>query len=131
MNNEFLFQIPGIEPDEAAFLDQVTKDLNANQKRNFVGFYIPRRQKADTMLIFTLIGLLGVAGIQRFVIGQVGMGILYFLTGGLCLIGTIVDVVNHKSMTFEYNQKIAYEAMKLTQMAGDQNQIGGDIYYNR
>ena len=32
------------------------------------------------------------------------MGILYFLTGGLCLIGTIVDLVNHRSLAFEYNQ---------------------------
>lgn len=32
------------------------------------------------------------------------MGILYFLTGGLCLIGTIIDLVNHKKMALDYNQ---------------------------
>jgi hypothetical protein len=35
------------------------------------------------------------------------MGLLYLFTGGLCLIGTIVDLVNHKSLSFEFNQKVA------------------------
>jgi hypothetical protein len=37
------------------------------------------------------------------------MGILYFLTGGLCLIGTIIDIVNHKKLSFEYNSKQAQQ----------------------
>jgi TM2 domain-containing membrane protein YozV len=40
-------------------------------------------------------------------IGQVGMGILYLLTGGLCFIGTIIDLVNYKKLTFEFNQQAA------------------------
>jgi hypothetical protein len=39
------------------------------------------------------------------------MGVLYFFTGGLCLIGTIVDVINHKRLTFEHNQQMAIESM--------------------
>ena len=37
------------------------------------------------------------------------MGILYVFTGGLCLIGTIVDLVNHRQLAFDYNIKIANE----------------------
>jgi TM2 domain-containing membrane protein YozV len=70
--------------------------------------------------LFTLLGFLGVAGIQRFIIGQVGMGILYFLTAGLCFIGTIVDVVNHKSLTLEYNRKAAYESAELVKIMASQ-----------
>jgi TM2 domain-containing membrane protein YozV len=55
----------------------------------------------------------GASGIQRFVVGQIGMGILYFFTGGLCLIGTIVDIVNHKKLAFEFNQKMAAESMRM------------------
>jgi TM2 domain-containing membrane protein YozV len=40
---------------------------------------------------------------------QIGMGILYLLTGGLCLIGTIVDLVNYQKLAFEYNRQIAAE----------------------
>nr|MBP9099183.1 TM2 domain-containing protein [Ferruginibacter sp.] len=53
------------------------------------------------------------AGIQRFIIGQIGMGILYLFTGGLCLIGTIVDVINHKQLAFEFNQQMANESMAM------------------
>jgi TM2 domain-containing membrane protein YozV len=48
-------------------------------------------------------------GIQRFYLGQIGMGILYLFTGGLCLIGTIMDLVNNKTLTNEFNQKAAQE----------------------
>jgi hypothetical protein len=37
------------------------------------------------------------------------MGILYFFTAGLCFIGTIVDLINHKQIALEYNIKIANE----------------------
>ena len=52
----------------------------------------------------------GVHGIHRFVLNQIGMGILYLLTGGICLIGTIVDLVNYQRLTFEFNQPIAQQA---------------------
>jgi hypothetical protein len=31
-------------------------------------------------------------------------------TGGLCLIGTIVDLVNYRKLAFDYNSKIAQQA---------------------
>ena len=37
-------------------------------------------------------------------LGQIGMGLLYLFTAGFCLIGTIIDVVNHKKLAFRYNQ---------------------------
>ncbi|MGZ3891144.1 MAG: TM2 domain-containing protein, partial [Mucilaginibacter sp.] len=58
-----------------------------------------------------------VAGIQRFVLGQIAMGILYLFTGGFCLIGTIVDLVNNRSLTLEYNQKMVYEAFQVAKMS--------------
>jgi len=42
-------------------------------------------------------------------INQIGMGILYFLTGGLCVIGTIIDLVNHRKLAFEYNSVVAQQ----------------------
>ena len=66
-----------------------------------------------SILIFAVIGLLGIAGIQRFVVDQIGMGLLYFFTGGLCLIGTIIDIVNHKKLAFEYNSTQAQQIAEL------------------
>ena len=46
-------------------------------------------------------------------VGQNGMGILYLFTGGLCFIGTIVDIINHKQLAFDYNQQMARETMAM------------------
>jgi TM2 domain-containing membrane protein YozV len=106
--------------EEYSYLKQVVSGMNQRQTQNFVLLYSDRRKDPQEILLFTLLGFLGVAGIQRFIIGQVGMGILYFLTAGLCFIGTIVDVVNHKSLTLEYNRKAAYESAELVKIMASQ-----------
>lgn len=101
--------MPGLEGDEMAFVQELIKDMDDKQAQQFAIAYMARRKDPSNLLIFAVIGLLGIAGIQRFVINQVGMGLLYFFTGGLCLIGTIVDIVNHKKLAFEYNSKQAQQ----------------------
>ena len=104
------FQLmPSLEPDEMAFIQELIKGMNDSQAQQFAIAYMSRRKDPSNMLLFAIIGFLGIAGIQRFVVNQVGMGILFLLTGGLCLIGTIVDVVNHKKLAYEYNTKQAQE----------------------
>lgn len=101
--------MPTLEGEEMAFVQELIKDMNDSQAQQFAIAYMARRKDPSNMLIFAVIGLLGIAGIQRFVINQVGMGILYLLTCGLCLIGTIIDIVNHKKLSFEYNSKQAQQ----------------------
>ena len=112
-NNNLLLMIPSVEPDELAYLQAFTNDLGDDKLKTFVTIYNGKRKKAETILICALLGFVCAAGIQRFVLGQVGMGILYLFTGGLCLIGTILDVINHKKLAFEYNQKMAIESMTM------------------
>lgn len=116
MNQQFLMQLKGITPAEYQFLEQLTKGMSEEQFKNFTLFYAGKRKDPQDILLFTLLGLVVVAGVQRFVLGQIGMGLLYLLTGGLCLIGTIVDLVNHKSLAQEYNQKVAMEAAQMSRM---------------
>ena len=73
----------------------------------FANIYRTRRKDPQTILLVTLVGFLGISGIQRFLTDQIGLGILYLLTGGICMIGTIIDLVNYKKIAFEYNQKQA------------------------
>lgn len=111
MNANLIILIPAVEPDELAYLQAFTKDLTEDKMHLFISLYNNKRKKTETILICCLLGFVAAAGIQRFVLGQVGMGILYLFTGGLCLVGTIMDILNHKSLTFEYNQQMAMEAM--------------------
>jgi TM2 domain-containing membrane protein YozV len=58
-------------------------------------------------------GFFGFAGLHRIILGQVGLGILYILTVGLCFIGTIVDLINYKSLAYEFNIKVAHETLNM------------------
>jgi TM2 domain-containing membrane protein YozV len=105
--------IPAIEGEELVMLQSLTRDMNDDQLISFVKVYNNRRRKTDQVLLGCVLGFAGIGGIQRFMTGQTGMGVIYFLTGGLFLIGTIVDTVNHKKLCFRYNQKAARETLAL------------------
>ena len=113
MSQNLISIIPAVEADELAYLQALTKDLSEDKLKLFISIYNGKRKKAETILICCVLGFVCAGGIQRFVVGQIGMGILYLFTGGLCLIGTIVDTVNHKQLAFEFNQKMAIESMAM------------------
>jgi len=110
----WMMSFPDLQPDEIVGIKQITKEMTEQEKQNFFMLYAGKRKKPQEILLLTCIGFVAVAGIQRFVLGQVGMGLLYLLTGGLCLVGTIVDVVNYKSLATEYNLKQMYEASQMS-----------------
>lgn len=109
-----LFQIlPELQGDEMLYVSGLLKNVDDDTARKFAAVYRVRRKDPQTILLLTLIGFLGVAGIQRFFLEQIGMGLLYLFTAGICLIGTIIDVINYKGLAFEYNQKKAQEVFYL------------------
>jgi len=95
--------LPELMGEEQAYIAGVIRDMDDDKARQFSNAYRARRREPQTILLLALVGFLGLAGIQRFVVDQIGMGILYLLTGGLCFIGTIIDMVNYKKIAFEYN----------------------------
>ena len=113
MQPNLMIQVPAVEPDELAYLQALTKDLSQDKLKLFVTIYNGKRKKTEIILLCCILGFVGAAGIQRFLTGQIGMGILYFFTAGLCLIGTIVGIINHKQLAFEYNQQMANESMNM------------------
>ncbi len=96
--------LPELDAEEMMYVQNVLKDFSDQQASQFAMMYRSRRRDPQTILLVTIVGFLGFAGIQRFMTDQIGMGILYFFTAGLCFIGTIVDLINHKKLAFDYNQ---------------------------
>ncbi len=117
MNYEnLIYSLQDLSAEEFVFLKNHMAELDEAEARKFIMFYNSKRRKPNELLLLTCLGFVVVAGIQRFVIGQIGMGILYLLTGGLCLIGTIVDLINYKSLALEYNRKMAFESLRLVKL---------------
>ncbi|NQW31043.1 MAG: TM2 domain-containing protein [Ignavibacteria bacterium] len=107
-----------LEGDELAYVNMILEPMTDKQAQQYALIYRARRKDPQMILILTLVGFVVIAGIQRFVLGQIGMGVLYLLTFGLCGIGTIIDLVNHKKMTSEYNMKQAYEVANMMRTMG-------------
>lgn len=106
--------LPELEGEEAAYIQNLLESLeDEKDAKTFSNIYRARRKDPMTILILAIIGFFGVAGIHRVLLGHIGMGILYLFTAGLCLIGTIVDMINYKSLTFEYNREVAQEILRL------------------
>lgn len=118
MYDQQFMSLPGITPQEYSYLQTATNGLTEQQLQTFLMIYSSKRKNPSDMLLFCLIGLFLVPGLQRFIVGQIGMGILYLLTAGLCFIGSIIDIVNHKEIAFEHNQKMVFETMQMVRMGG-------------
>ena len=107
--------LPELTGEELVFVQSIINTMTDEQARSFANVYRNRRRDPMLLLVLTLLGFVGFAGIHRMLTDQIGMGILYFFTAGLCLIGTIVDLVNYQKMAFEYNSKVAREVATLIQ----------------
>jgi TM2 domain-containing membrane protein YozV len=105
--------LPELQGEEMAYVQHLISTLDDEKARSFANIYRSRRKEPMLVLVTALLGLVVFAGVHRFILGQIGMGILYLFTGGLCLIGTIVDLVNHQKLAFEYNRKVADEVVMM------------------
>jgi TM2 domain-containing membrane protein YozV len=101
--------MPQLEGEEMVNVQAIINDMDDETARRFTNVYLTRRKDPMLILLTTLLGFFVVAGIQRFLLGQIGMGLLYLFTAGLCFIGTIVDLVNYKTLAFDFNLGVARE----------------------
>lgn len=67
-----------------------------NNFQNHFGYQSPKNRIVALLLCV----FLGYWGIHYFYTGKIGMGIIYLITGGLCGIGWIVDIIRIASGTF-------------------------------
>lgn len=108
-----LTHLPELEGDEQLYVAELINDLSDEEAEQFAHIYRERRQDPQMILLLALVGFVGVSGVHRFVIDEIGMGLLYLFTAGLCVIGTIMDIINYKSLAYRYNRKQAEEAVAL------------------
>lgn len=100
--------LPELDEKELDFVSSAVKNLPDDRLDEFAKMYKSQRKKPVIILLTTLLGFIGIAGIQRFILGQAGMGLLYFFTGGIFFIGTIVDVFKFKQLTYPLNEELAF-----------------------
>jgi TM2 domain-containing membrane protein YozV len=107
--------LPEVTGEEMIYLQNLLKDMSEEKARSFATVYRTRRREPMLILMTALLGFFGVAGIHRIITNEVGLGILYLFTVGLCFVGTIVDLVNHQKLAFEYNRRMADEVIVMMQ----------------
>ena len=105
--------LPELEGMELGYIQGLMKSMDEEEAALFAQVYRARRKDPQLIIILILPGFFGFAGLHRIILGQVGLGILYILTVGLCFIGTIVDLVNYKSLAYEFNIKMAHETINM------------------
>lgn len=67
----------------------------------YISFLSVKLKDPTEMFFISL--FLGEIGVDRFMLGEVGMGILKLLTGGLCGILWIIDLIRIPGKTRQYN----------------------------
>lgn len=73
-------------------------------------------QDPSTILIVSI--LCGGLGVDRFMLGEVGLGILKLLTCGGCYVWWIIDMINAQDRAREYNYKKLSNALMMQGITG-------------
>lgn len=102
-NQRFLPLFPNIPLDDHVLLMPFLERLTEQQAKDFLRMYNENRLDAQTYILLGLFGFLGFHGVQRFYIGDWGLGIAHVLTCGLFFVGTIYDMATGKQKIREIN----------------------------
>src|SRR5688572_20260994 len=108
--------MPEIQEPERTYIQSLVGRMSHEQIQVFASAYRQRRKDPHTVLLTATIGLVAIPGLQRFWLGQVGVGFLHLFTWGLLLIGSISDLVRYKTLALLYNQRVAREIATNMQM---------------
>lgn len=87
-------------PQQPPVQPQGQPQINVNVNNGAPVVDKPPREKLVALLLCIFLGGLGV---HNFYTGKIGMGVLYLLTGGLCGIGYIVDIIRIATGNFTDN----------------------------
>ncbi len=90
-------------------INNSNSSVNTNTNNNANGLALPPRKSKMVALILCILGFFGIAGLHRMYVGKVGSGVLHLFTYGICVIGTIIDLISILSGGFRdsYGQPLA------------------------
>ena len=94
---------------EFSYIDQraITEGLTEQERQLFYLQYSSVERDRTVLLIVSVFA--GSLGIDRFLLNDIGMGVLKLLTGGLCGILWVIDIFLIMGKTDEYNRQKAHE----------------------
>jgi TM2 domain-containing membrane protein YozV len=95
-------------------LMQLTQGMSEQQQFQFQAQYNSARRDRTMILIVSI--FLGGFGIDRFLVGDIGLGILKLLTGGLLGILWFIDLFLIMGRADEYNRRKANEIAMFIKM---------------
>ncbi len=101
--------LPELEDTERVYIQDLISEMSHQQAQLFATAYRGKRKDPHTVLLTAIVGLVAIPGLQRFWLGQIGMGFIYLFTWGLLLVGSISDLVRYKELAFGYNQKVGQQ----------------------
>ena len=113
MNAKVLPLLASLDLAEANGLAPILQGMSEDRQSQFLSIYFSKRRDPILILVCTLVGFVGFAGLQRLITDRIGLGLLYFFTGGFLLIGTIIDLFRYKKITRAYNEKIAFQTASI------------------
>ena len=74
-------------------INNTNTNTNVNSNRNTNAAVVATGRAKNKWVAFALCLCLGFFGAHKFYEGKAGMGLLYLFTGGLFLIGVIIDLI--------------------------------------
>ncbi|PSQ69678.1 MAG: hypothetical protein BRD26_06120 [Bacteroidetes bacterium QH_1_64_81] len=80
------------------------------------------------MLLLAALGFVGAAGLHRLYLKEFALGLVYLFTAGLCLIGTIYDVIKYKDLALRCNRDVALEVTETVRQVYDNKSESGDAW---
>jgi TM2 domain-containing membrane protein YozV len=123
--------LPELDEPETSFIEHLTRGMSHENSQQFAAAYRQTRKDPQTLRLMAIIGIVAIPGLHRFWVGQVGIGVLYLLTYGLLLIGTVRDIVKYKELAFSYNRQVASRIANNLSNYGEYPPDSKDVAFGR
>jgi TM2 domain-containing membrane protein YozV len=119
-----------LEEPERSLVEDLTARMSREDIQQFAAAYRQVRKDPQVIRIMAAVGIVAIPGLQRFWVGQIGMGFLYLLTGGLLWVGTIMDIINYREIAFRYNREAARRIVHNLRLAATSklSPVGSNIH---
>ncbi len=91
---------------------------HSDKAQRFQLMYLKRKKSKAVAQLLNLIAFAGLGGLQRFYLGDIGLGIAHLLTVGFFWIGTIIDMIALNQRVNKANVNIAMQTLELVRAMG-------------